>query len=325
MNLADLFKLATLIDAVNKLPVSPSKIGSSGLFRERGITTTAVIIDEQQGRLSLVPNVSRNGEAVPALKPGRKRRTFTTTHLPLSATILPEDLQGIAAFGEENVSASQAQVINDRLESLKASIEVTREWQRLGAIKGQILDADGTVLYDLFTEFGVTKKALTVAFSAAGDIRPKLLEAKRHAESKLTGQVVQGWRCYCSSEFMDALTAHASVQKAFANYQEAADRLGGDNRAGFVFGGIEFIEYEATVGSTRFIAANKAHLFPVLPAAFCMVNAPANYNETVNTLGKPWYAKAEERRLGKGWDLEVQANPLALCLFPEALVELTAG
>lgn len=46
------------------------------------------------------------------------------------------------------------------------------------------------------------------------------------------------------------------------------------------------------------------------------------YGQTVNTVGQPYYAKAEERRMGKGWDLEAQANPLALCLYPEALVEL---
>ena len=26
---------------------------------------------------------------------------------------------------------------------------------------------------------------------------------------------------------------------------------------------------------------------------------------------------------GRGYDLEVQSNPLTLCMFPEALVELT--
>jgi hypothetical protein len=28
--------------------------------------------------------------------------------------------------------------------------------------------------------------------------------------------------------------------------------------------------------------------------------------------------------MGKGWDLEAQTNPLTLCLYPEALVQLTA-
>ena len=91
-----------------------------------------------------------------------------------------------------------------------------------------------------------------------------------------------------------------------------------------VYGGIEHIECNATVGDKRFIPLGKARLVPVVRGLLKMYNAPANYNETVNTLGKPFYAKSEPRKMGKGWDLEAQANPLALCLAPGALVELEA-
>ena len=52
--------------------------------------------------------------------------------------------------------------------------------------------------------------------------------------------------------------------------------------------------------------------------------APANYNEAVNTVGQSYYAKSEPRKMGKGWDLEAQSNPLAVFHYPEALVELKA-
>ena len=62
MNLADLFNVTTLTAAVNKLPAMPGKVGAMGLFDEKGIATTTVTIDEQEGRLILVPNASRNVE-----------------------------------------------------------------------------------------------------------------------------------------------------------------------------------------------------------------------------------------------------------------------
>ena len=80
-----------------------------------------------------------------------------------------------------------------------------------------------------------------------------------------------------------------------------------------------------TVSGQRFIPLDVAQVFPVAKGVFRMFNAPANYNETVNTLGLPFYSKAEPRSLGKGWNLEAQSNPLALCLFPGALVELKIG
>ena len=325
MNLADLFTLTSMTAAVNKLPAMPGKLGAMGVFAEKGITTTLVLVDERDGRLVLVPHTSRANDPAP-LKNGRRvRRTFETAHLPLSGQLLPSELQNIAAFGEEgNALSSQAQVVNDKLLSLKNSVEATREWQRVGAVRGQILDSDGSVMYDLFTEFGVTKKAIAIAFGAAGtDVRKHCLDAKRWAESKLGGVMVTGFRAFCDATFFDALTEHATVKAAYANYQSAQDRLGGDMRSGFTYGGIEFVEYEITVSGQKFIPAGVAQVFPVGSGVFVMNNAPANYNEAANTVGKPYYAKAEPRKMGKGWDIEVQANPLALCLYPEALVELS--
>ncbi|WP_030129130.1 major capsid protein [Pseudomonas sp. QTF5] len=326
MNLPDLFSVANLTAAVNKLPAIPGKVGAMGLFDEKGVTSTSVIIDEREGRLVLVPNTSRNDDPAPLEGRKRKRRTFETLHLPVSSSILPSQLQGIAAFGQESATTPVVTVINDHLQELKNSIEATREFQRVGALRGQLLDADGTLLFDLFDEFDVKQKKVTVLLSNPDtNVRKACVDAKRHAESKLGGVMVTGFRAFCGPDWFDAFTDHAKVKEAFAHYQAAQDRLGGDMRSGFTFGGIEFIEYDVTVSGQRFIPADIAQVFPVARGVFRLFNAPANYNETVNTLGQPFYSKAEPRKMGKGWDLEAQANPLAMCLFPEALVELKAG
>lgn len=326
MNLQDLFSVANLTAAVNKLPVMPGKVGAMGLFDEKGVTSTTVIIDEREGRLVLVPNTSRNDDPAPIKGNKRKRRTFETQHLPINRPLLPSQLQGIAAFGQESATTPIATVINDHLQDLKNSIEATREFQRVGALRGQLLDADGSLMFDLFDEFDVKQKKVTVLLSNPDThVRKACLDAKRHAESKLGGVMVTGFRAFCGPDWFDAFTDHANVKAAFANYQEAQDRLGGDLRTGFTFGGIEFIEYDVTVSGQRFIPADIAQVFPMARGVFRLFNAPANYNETVNTLGQPFYSKAEPRKMGKGWDLEAQANPLAMCLFPEALVELKAG
>jgi len=324
MNLQDLFTVASLSASINKLPVIPSKVGAMGIFEEKGVTTTSVVIDEYEGRLVLVPNTSRDADPA-AVKGGKRaRRTFETLHLPISRPLLPSQLQGIASFGQEAATVPQATIINDHLQELKNSIESTREFQRVGALRGKLLDANGSVLFDLFSEFGVEQKKVTVALgTAATNVRKACLDAKRHAESKLGGVMVTGFRSFCGPGWFDAFTEHDKVKAAFAGYQEAQDRIGGDLRSGFTFGGIEFIEYDVTVSGQRFIPSNVAQVFPMGKGVFKMFNAPANYNETVNTVGLPFYSKGEERKMGKGWDVEAQANPLAMCLFPEALVELS--
>ncbi|MDA8449833.1 major capsid protein [Acidovorax sp. GBBC 3332] len=324
MTLADLFTLTSLTDAINKLPRAPSVLGDSGLFVEKPVSTTSVVVDSKDGRLSLVPAVGRDDDPTPVKDPKRTRRPFEIPHLPTSGQLLPSELK-VAGMGEEDALPAQAAVINDKLQDMRNRLEATREWQRVGAITGKILDADGRVIYNLYDEFGVTAKNVSTALgSDATDVRGKLMEAKRYAEKKLSGFVITGWRAYCDEDYFDALVRHPSVVKAYANHQEAVDRLGGDVRRGFTFGGIEHIEYNAVIGNQKFIASGTARLVPVVRELFRLYNAPANYNETVGTRGVPIYAKAEPRKMGKGWDLEAQANPLAMCLVPEGLVGLTA-
>ena len=324
MNLQDMFSIANLTAAVNKLPAIPGKVGAMGLFDEKGVNSTSVVIDEREGRLILVPNTSRNDDPAPVKGSKRQRKTFETLHLPVSRSLLPSQIQGIAAFGQENAAAPVATVINDNLQELKNSIEATREFQRVGALRGKLLDADGAIISDLYKEFEVDQKKINVALGNKDtNVRKACLDAKRYSESKLGGVMVTGFRSLCGPGWLDAFVEHEKVKAAFANYQEAQDRLGGDVRSGFTFGGIEFIEYDVTVSGQRYIPSNVAQVFPVGKGIFKMFNAPANYNETVNSVGLPFYSKAEERKLGKGWDVEAQANPLAMCLFPEALVELS--
>ncbi len=53
--------------------------------------------------------------------------------------------------------------------------------------------------------------------------------------------------------------------------------------------------------------------------------APADYVETVNTVGIPYYSKAEAMRFNKGIELESQSNPLNLNTRPGAVVRLTTN
>ena len=329
MNIEDLFTVTALTEAITKLPVAPGLLGASGLFAEKGIRTTSVAIEVKNGRLVLVQNASRNAEPAPVAGGARGVVTLTAAHLPVSGTLLPEDIQDVRAFGKEAVDAgleAQAGVINDRLALMKTHLEVTREYHRVGALRGKVLDADGSVIHDLHNAFGVTPMSASIAFTTATtNVLKAVLDARRGAEKKLGGVLNRGFKALVGSGFYDALVGHPKVQAAFDNWQAAQDRLGGDMRNSFTFGGVEFIEYAGEVGGQAFIPADRAIVYPDAPGVFVTYNAPANYNEAVNTVGQPYYAKAEPRRMGKGWDLEAQSNPLTLCLYPEAIVELTAA
>jgi len=99
-------------------------------------------------------------------------------------------------------------------------------------------------------------------------------------------------------------------------------------RGGFPFGGITFEEYrgqatDAAGTVRRFIAANEGHAFPLGTSdTFATYVAPADFNETANTLGRPLYAKQEPRKFDRGTDLHTQSNPLPMTHRPGVLVKV---
>ena len=72
------------------------------------------------------------------------------------------------------------------------------------------------------------------------------------------------------------------------------------------------------------IPANTCRFFPVgAPDLFQCYYAPADYMETVNTLGKPYYAKQRQLNFDKGTEIEAQTNPLHICTRPYCLIKGT--
>jgi hypothetical protein len=278
------------------------------------------------GVLTLVPTSPWGGVA-PKNKVGKRNiRSFNIPHMPLEDNVLAADVIGIRAFGSENTLETVATKVNEKLQTMKNKIDQTLEWRKMTALKGIVLDADGSVIEDYFTAFGVTKKVVNFALGTpTTDVRAKCMEVVRHMEDNLLGETMQRAHVPVSQEFFDALVAHPNVKAAYANYAEAAQRLGGDMRKGFSFGGLTFEEYRGVVDGQRFIDAGKGHAFPVgTSETFSNFGAPADFVETVNTLALPYYARQKNKDFNRGIDLHVQANQLPMVTRPGVIVEVVA-
>jgi hypothetical protein len=325
------FDMTSLTSAINLLPNMYGKLESLKLFPQKSVRTRNISVEEQNGILSLLPTQIPGGSATVGTRGKRKLRSFTIPHIPHDDVVLPEEVQGIRAFGSETELQAMANVITDHLQSMRNKHAITLEHLRMGALKGVILDADGSELVNLYSEFEITPKIVSFALgTTTTDVKKKCLEVLRHIEDNLRGEFMTGVHCLVSPEFFDALTSHAKVKEAYDRWQEGA-ALRDDMRSGFTFGGITFEVYRGQATDPdgnvrRFIAANEGHCFPIGTAeSFVTYFAPADFNETVNTLGLPLYAKQCPRKFDRGTDLHTQSNPLPMCLRPGVLVKVTAS
>jgi hypothetical protein len=321
--------MVALTAAINKIPNQYGRLEQLNLMPPMGVRTRTIIVEEMSGVLNLLPTQPVGSPGTVGTMGKRKVRSFVIPHIPHDDAVLPEEVQGIRAFGSENEMEALASLMAQKLQNMRNKHAITLEHLRMGALKGVILDADASTLYDLYSEFGITAKIVSFALTTAStEVLLKVLEVKRHIEDNLKGEFMTGIMCLCSAGFFDALTTHAKVKEAYSRWQNGLALLS-DNRTGFTFGGVTFEEYrgqatDATGNVRKFIADDEAHFFPLGTAnTFRTYFAPADFNETANTLGLPLYAKQEPRKFGRGTDLHSQSNPLPVCLRPEVLVKGT--
>lgn len=325
----DAFNMVALTAAINKIPNNYGRLEQLNLMPAEGVRTRTILIEEMSGVLNLLPTMPVGAPGSLGTHGKRKVRSFVIPHIPHDDVVLPEEVQGLRAFGSENDLEALSNLIAKKLQNMRNKHAITLEHLRMGALKGVILDADASTIYDLYSEFGITQKTVNFALTTnTTEVIGKVLEVKRHIEDNLRGEFMTGIMCLCSQGFFDALTTHPKVKEAYQRWQNG-QILFSDNRINFSFGGVVFEEYrgQATdaAGTVRkFIADDEAHFFPLGTAStFRTYFAPADFNETANTLGLPLYAKQAPRKFERGTDIHTQSNPLPICLRPEVLVKGT--
>ena len=248
----DVFSVSSLTAAINEQEYLPGRISSLGLFREEGISTLTVQIEKDGNTLALVPAGERGTSGLVVGASKRQMIPFNTVHLPQRFTIKADEIQGIRAFGTRTELQAVQDVVNTRLAKARRQLDATHEFQRMGALNGLILDADGqTPLLDLYSAFGVARQKLSMALAdQATELRVKCGEALDMQEDALGSVTSTGSRAFCGKNFWNKIIVHKSVKETYLNSQQAA-ALRGDARESFEFGGIVWERYRGKVAGVR--------------------------------------------------------------------------
>lgn len=322
------FSFQNLTATINNIPEVPTLLGDLGIFEEQGIDTTTFSIEKQDEELALVGTSPRGGAGEVRGGDDRNLVTFNVPHMQRDDAVRAEEVQGVRAFG----SADQVETVEGRIQQKMArhtrDFDLTLENMRMGAIKGVVLDKDGSTILNCYTKFGVaTPSAVSFALGTDGtDVRSKCAQILDTLDDELEGFTPSGVLALCADDFFAALINHPKVVDTYKNW-EAAANLRGDSRAPFEFGGIQWRRYhtkpkaKTARGGSAWLASKTARFIPLgVPDMFITRFAPADYNETVNTIGLPRYAKLVETRDGKGYEMQMQTNPISLCTRPSALL-----
>ncbi len=338
----DAFSTTSLTQQVLKRPYLPTGLGALDLFTEVPIRDKAAAIEQAQGKLTVIPTSKRGDPGAPRDKSQDKRqaRYFDVPRLMHDDTIRADEIQSVRAFMEPGTGLP---VVTEMMQlqreaarrlsgptGLQASMEFTRERMRLGAIRGEVLDADNSVLYNWFEEFGIPEPApfvFNLAADVTGTLRPLVNQIQRTVARKSQGAFTNSSRVMglCGDNFWDAFINHPDVKTTYLNWTAAAELRNGKEFAAFgefTFGGITFFNYRGSDdASTIAVPSNGVYFFPAgAPGIFQEILAPAEFWPWVNQEGKKEYVLPIVDRDRNAWfKQELYAYPLFICTRPEVL------
>lgn len=323
------FTIESLTAAINNEPYRPGQISALGIFEEDGVSTTRISIEERNGKLSLVEPTARGGPGETTGDDSRTLIPFDIDHYQRDDAVLADEVQNVRAFG----SADALETIQDRVERKgkrhAQDLTMTLEHQRVGAIKGNVTSKSGKVLHNLYNRFGIAvPSAVSLELDVEATKVAALFQDVIYSIEDDLDEPYSGLHVFTGRDFHKALWTHKSVTETFL-YHGGASVLRQDVPDTFEFAGATWERYKTGAKATTdhgspYIAASDARVIVKgVPGLFLTRFAPADYEETVNTIGLPFYMKQEPKKFGKGRDIEVQMNAISLCTKPKTLRRLT--
>jgi hypothetical protein len=341
----DAFSVTSMIAAINDVDHIPSRAGERVFANSdvmQGIPTINAAVERVGEELKLVQTTARGAPAEKLVGDRRSLLELKIPHIPLEDTIHADEVQGVREFGTTDQLRTVQSVVNKRLTKIARRLDLTLEHHRLGALKGVIRDADGSILTNLYEAFGFLNSSgiagpevfdfdLDSLATESEDIRVKAQAVTRYMHRQAKAVLPKDayvW-AFAGDNFFDKLISRPDVKSAWIGSNNAAAVLGENYAFGvFEFGGIFWENYQGTDDNeTVAIDPDEVRFFwSGAPEIYGEYYAPADYIETVNTEGLPRYAKlAPDPKFGRYVDIEAQMNPLPVCLRPSTLCKGVAS
>lgn len=336
------FSVTSLTDAMREVKYVPSYVGKLGIFTETSVDTLDVAIETDAAHnIIIVPSTPRGA---PGVTWGRNRRTMRNLRIPhfqVDDALMADTVQAVRAFGQEKAVEIFQTKIAERAAEASNHFALTEEYQRLAVItQGKLLDADGSTLFNYYTEMGESVPAevpwdLLAGSPVPGALRKKATALTRAMGATLDGLPFTGILALCGDAFWDGLTEHSEVRDTFKYVSDAAtlrQAMIQPNSGSVVSGSwgsftlfdILWVNYRG--GQSVSVDTNSCKFIPYgVPGLFRTVYGPADYIETVNTQGQRLYSKQWIMPNGKGVNLEFQTNVLHYCTRPRVLMSARLG
>jgi hypothetical protein len=337
------YTYATLCGAVNSVPYEPGYLGKKGFYHYLGSRTRDVKLEFDGQTIGLIQSSAPMSPGVVVSRKPRTGLSFRAPRLAMTIPVHATEVAEVRELGAADLEGVETQA-GWRIRNAIRDLRSTWEWHALNGAMGILLDADGSVMINYFTAFGIAQPTFDMTWSTAGTpLLMKCAAILNQIEDALGGNFnPEGSGAtngiipstpplvLCGRTFWQKLMSDASFATAFQFFQARDQRylpLREDMRYkdDFEFGGIYWRQYRGSTQQTgQFIPAATAQvLINDLPGTYLgYFTPPEDVEDAVNKPGLPLVATVELMEHKAGIEFRIQSNPIHIMGRPAAALQL---
>lgn len=336
---------------VNDMPIMYGQITAMNMFRFKGAFTNTVAIDRTDYTPGIIPaSPWCCDNKVTQGSPVRNMYPVTIPHTHIEDAMWACDISGVRAE-RTGLTVDYASVAEERAKvmmRMRMNLDITMEYRLLSALKGQVMDADGTnVLLDIYNLFGATQQTVNIPLNTQGtDVLGAFREAMRVSRIGARSFMPLGWKVIAGKNFFDKLARHDDLKELWKRCCEVQARTLADMNTPVNFSfnflpNLSVEEYVSTAANNpktgaqmEFLGDDEAIMFPMVAAGFEMYEllaAPPQTLNYVNTRASQLIYMWEKLLCERGDDgdaegisMLAEANYLPIVKHPAAIIRLQA-
>ncbi|MCB8835944.1 major capsid protein [Aurantimonas sp. VKM B-3413] len=337
-----------LTQEVNRVPNTYGLLNALNLAPSEPKASRMVRIDFRDGELVVLAAQVPGGPSQLTPDDTETGVIVTIPHFPHLEAIRVGDLEGnLEVVNGQITERSLVRETTRKILSIRRHHSITREYLRLGMLRGLIKDGKGRTLYDLYDVFDITKKVVDFALGTdTTDVMEKCEEVRDHVMTNIKGETVGMFESVVDPMFFSKLIKHPKVEKFWLQAQNSGvhslisrQQLAGNWGRVFEFGEILWREYKGGLpvkdgqgGTTieKNVADNSGQVYPAgTQGMFRTFEGPVHHIDMVNEApagGNEFiYISTKVLDHGEGVEMKSQSNTLAINKQPECVVHVTTN
>lgn len=242
---------------------------------------------------------------------------------PFDTSIVPDDLTRISSLKDKKLKATElATLVKSHMAKHKGNHRYTAAFTAYSALKGEVKNAAGTVLVNLFNVLEVEKRKVNLKLNDANTNVPDLLKALRKETIKNAKDhghlTVAGVTCRIGQDMIERILGHKSI-KDFYSEEIHAKRVVAfaDDPSQINICGIKFITDEADEVATRGASYPEG-----VRDLFGMIRAPADVLSASSASKRECHITTSPKAHDEGLEIRSRAIYLPITRDPSLLCEV---